>query len=65
MWVYYLSDLPLESLKKLPQALSEVLLITKDHYSNGHIQETEWVELENQFIEATKLVPSSVQSELA
>ncbi len=37
MWVYYLSDLPLESHANLPQSLQEVLLMWNDQRSSMHI----------------------------
>ncbi len=37
MWVYYLSDLPLESHENLPQSLQEVLLTSNVQRSSTHI----------------------------
>ncbi len=36
MWVYYLSDLPLDSHENLPQSLQEVLLMWNDQHSSMH-----------------------------
>ncbi len=54
MWVYYLSDLHLESLKNLPQSLQEVLLMWNVRSSGMRTEELEWAVLGSQYIKDTK-----------
>ncbi len=63
MWVYYLSDLPLDSHENSPQSLQEVLLMSNAPYSSGHIVDNEWAVSVNRFTEDTRPVQLSEQLE--